>query len=200
MPEASVEPAKRRLRVRRFLCYGRNQQEKRPKTTTPTVVAPDDAWEASVPSTTPRPLAVDGADLNVMQQTESEFSPSCDSLNTTSAPEAPNDLSRHTTAEILSSSEAKRYKEAVDKLRMILADANGIDQFPAEAFELPCTVADLDGAVKSISSTIVDFVDTRKKLKQNKSQVRGIVETYYKTSLPFIQGSLNIVTVRASTP
>jgi len=190
MPE--VEPEKRRLRVRRFLPFARNQQEQRSKTT-PTPVLKDDASHASVGSTTP---VSDGANLNKMQQTDSESSQSRDSCNTsTSAPKALHDS---TAAAILSSTEAKRYKEAVDKLRKILSDTKGIDQFPVEMLELPCTVADIDGVVKSMSSAIADFVETREKLKQNKSQLRGIVETCYKTSLPFVQGSLNIVTVLAS--
>jgi hypothetical protein len=150
MPEASVEPGKRRLRVRKFLGFGQNQKEQRPKTT-PTTPPTDDASHAS-------------------------------------------------TAEILSSTEAKAYVDAVDKLRTILSDTKGVDQFPVESVQLPCTFADIDGVVKSMSSAIADFVETRKKLKQNKSQLRGIVESCYKTSLPFVQGSLNIVTVRAAGP
>jgi hypothetical protein len=193
MPEVSVEPGKRRLGVRKFLGFGRSQRPKTTSTTAPT----DDTSHASTAST----ATVDHENLNIMQQTDTEPSPSCDFHNiSTSAPELLNDLTCNTTAEILSSTEAKAYKDAVDKLRKILSDTKGIDQFPVEAVELPCTVADIDGVVKSMSSAIADFVETRKKLKQNKSQLRGIVETCYKTSLPFVQGSLNIVTVRASDP
>jgi hypothetical protein len=197
MPEASVEPGKRRLRARKFLGFGQNQKEQRPKTT-PTTATKDDASHASTAST----ATVDGANLNIMQQTDNtESSPSCTSHNiSTSAPELLNDLSCDITAEILASTEAKAYKDAVDKLRQILSDTKGIDQFPVEVIELPCTFADIDCVVKSMSSAIADFVETRKKLKQNKSQLRGIVETCYKTSLPFVQGSLNVVTVRASGP
>src|SRR5271154_3836261 len=191
MPEASVEPGKRRLRVRKFLGFGQNQKEQRPKTT-PNTAPTDDASHSSTAST----ATVDGANLNIMQQTDTESLPSCDSHNiSTSAPELLDNLSCNTTAEILSSTEAKAYMDAVDKLRKILGDTKGIDQFPVEAVELPCTFADIDGVVKSMSSAIADFVETRKKLRQNKSQLRGIVETCYKTSLPFVQGSLNIVTV-----
>ena len=198
MPDGSVEHGKRRLRVRKFLGFGQNQKEQSCLKTTPTTAPTEDASHASTASTA---TVDDGANLNIMQQTDTESSPSCDSQNiSTSAPELLNDLSCNTTTEILSSTEATAYMDAVDKLRTILSDTKGIDQFPVEAVQLPCTFADIDGVVKSMSSAIADFVETRKKLKQNKSQLRGIVETCYKTSLPFVQGSLNIVTVRASGP
>ena len=91
--------------------------------------------------------------------------------------------------------EAQRYNEAVERLETILQAGKEIAQFPKESLELPCNVADIDGVAKSMSSAIAAFMDKREKLKQNKSQLRGMVETWYKASFPFVQSSLNIVTV-----
>ena len=91
--------------------------------------------------------------------------------------------------------EAKRYNEAVEKLETILQAGKEIDQFPKESLQLPRSVADIDGVAKSMSSAIAAFMDKREKLKENKSQLRGMVETWYKASFPFVKSSLNIVTV-----
>ena len=93
------------------------------------------------------------------------------------------------------SPEAQRYNEAVERLETILQAGKEIAQFPKESLELPRNVADIDGVAKSMSSAIAAFMDKREKLKENKSQLRGMVETWYKASFPFVQSSLNIVTV-----
>jgi hypothetical protein len=91
--------------------------------------------------------------------------------------------------------EAKRYNEAVERLETILQAGKGIAQFPKESLQLPRNVADIDGVAKSMSSAIAAFMDKRETSKENKSQLRGTVETWYKASFPFVQSSLNIVTV-----
>ena len=91
--------------------------------------------------------------------------------------------------------EAKRYNEAVERLKTILQAGKEIAQFPKESLELPRNVADIDGVANSMSSAIAAFMDKREKLKENKSQLRGMVETWYKASFPFVQSSLKIVTV-----
>jgi hypothetical protein len=91
--------------------------------------------------------------------------------------------------------EAKRYNEAVERLETILQAGEEIAQFPKESLELPRNVADIDGVAKSMSSAITAFMDKREKLKENKGQIRGMVETWYKASFPFVQSSLNIVAV-----
>jgi len=91
--------------------------------------------------------------------------------------------------------EAKRYTEAVEKLNNIMSRAKGIDQFPKDALKVPQTVADVETVAKSMSSAIADFAENREKLKKNRSQLRGMVETLYKASFAFIQGSLDIVSV-----
>jgi len=93
--------------------------------------------------------------------------------------------------------EAKRYNEAVERLETIMRAGNEIDQFPTELLELPRTVADIDGVAKSMSSAIAEFTGRREKLKENKSQLRGMVETWYKASFPMVKTSLNIVSVWA---
>jgi hypothetical protein len=91
--------------------------------------------------------------------------------------------------------EAQRYNEAVERLETILQAGKEIAQFPKESLELPRNVTDIDGVAKSMSSAIAAFMDKREKLKENNSQLRGMVETWYKVSFPFVQSSLNIVTV-----
>jgi hypothetical protein len=92
--------------------------------------------------------------------------------------------------------EAKRYTEAVEKLTKIMNATKGMDQFPKEALKVPRTVADVESVAKSMSCAIAEFAESREKLKRNKSQLRGMVETLYNASFPFIQGSFNIVSVQ----
>ena len=197
MPEASVEPEKRRSKIRRLFDFGRKREDRQhPKTAT---VGQDDA-ASNAPAGPSAPADSVDPSLNMIPENDTASSPSDDArvfISSVSAP--PGSLGGEKSEAILASPEAKRYREAVDKLQSILTNARGIEQFPIDKLKVPCTVADIDAVAKSMSSAIAEFVETRKKLTQNKSKLRGIVETCYRTSMPFVQGSLNIAAVQTST-
>src|SRR5277367_1640555 len=194
-----IEPGSRRSRIGRVLSLGWNRQEKTLKR--PPATVEQNRTCSNRPDSDSKIQVVDSSETPIPDNSEQVALDTSTSLGVAE----PGTSDAEKTPEALSGSlekplsalplEAKLYNEAIERLEKILGARKDIDQFPKESLKLPRNVADIDGVAISMSSAIAEFTEQREKLKQNKSQLRGMVETWYKASFPFVKASIDIVTV-----